>query len=57
MNKKGQNIIEYLVLVAVVAGAVGIAVNCIRDYMRDNAQVSMHSNPDEYWDGWKEKSE
>jgi uncharacterized protein (UPF0333 family) len=57
LNKKGQNIIEYLLLVAVVAGAVGIAVNCIRDYMRNNAQVSMHSNPGEYWDSWKEKSE
>ena len=57
MNKKGQNILEYLLLIAVVTGAVAVAVNGIRDYMRNNALVSMHSNPGEYWDSWKDKSE
>ncbi len=57
MNKKGQNIIEYLLVIAVVTGAVVAAVNCIKDYMRNNAKVSMHSDPDGYWNSWKDKTE
>ncbi len=57
MNRKGQNIIEYLLVVAVITGGVVIGVNCIKQYMRDNAKISMHSDPDGYWDSWKVESE
>ena len=48
---------EYLLIIAVVTAGVTVAVNGIREYMRNNAKVSMHSDPGSYWDDWKVKAE
>ena len=55
LNVKGQNIVEYLLIIAIIALGVVVGTQYIRQYVNDEASVSVHPNAEEYWDNWKKR--
>ncbi len=47
--------IEYILIISVIAGAVVVAVGKIKDYMKERASVTIHANEEGYWGSWKKR--
>ena len=55
MNKKGQNIIEYILIISVIAAGIVVGVKNAKDYMKEEASVTVHADEEGYWGSWKSR--